>query len=259
MHWGICGSLEKTAEMKAAGWDFVEENVQGFLQAQTSDREWPGWERLQAAALPATSANCLVPGGLKITGPAVDFDALRRYMAVVVARAARTGTRVLVFGSGGARQVPEGFDRVEAVEQITTFAKMSAELAVPYGVTIVLEPLHRAECNIINTVAEGMEYVRRVNHPRFQCLVDSYHFWLENEPLENLQAAMPHIRHVHIADKDGRVAPGESGTSDYRPFFAVLKQGGYDGCIAVECKAFDIPTVGPKVLAFLKKQWAEAK
>jgi len=180
------------------------------------------------------AANCLVPGDLKITGPAVNADALKQYMTAVLKRAAKTGMTTLVFGSGGARNVPDGFDRAVAKKQIIDFLKMAAPIAQQNGVMLVAEPLNRGECNIINTVAEGMEYVTAIGSPNFKCLVDSYHFWLEEEPLSNLVIAMPSIKHVHLADKVGRTAPGESGQSDYKPFFKVLKQGGYSRRISVE-------------------------
>ena len=69
---------------------------------------------------------------------------------------------------------------------------------------------------------------------------------------------MPSIQHVHVADRDGRVAPGESGTSDYGPFFRVLKAGGYDRRIAVECRGFDPQTNGPRSLAVLQDVWSRA-
>ena len=103
-----------------------------------------------------------------------------------------------------------------------------------------------------------MKYVAAVGHPNLECLVDSYHLWMEDEPLENLRLAMPSIRHVHVADKVGRTAPGESGQSDYRPFFRVVNDGGYDGLISVEATAFDVAVSGPKVLTFLRKQGNEA-
>src|SRR5690606_15307593 len=184
-------------------------------------------------ALPIPSANVLVPGNLKITGPDANLETLRSYMTRVLTRAAKVGIRTLVFGSGGARAVPEGFDRDIARGQIIRFLQMSAPIAQANGVTIVVEHLQRGETNIINSLAEAMSYTWAVNHPAVRCLVDSYHFWTENESLDDLRNAMPLIRHVHVADKAGRVAPGLGG-GDYRPFFAVLKRGGYDGDIAVE-------------------------
>jgi sugar phosphate isomerase/epimerase len=136
---------------------------------------------------------------------------------------------------------------------------MAAELCGGAGVTLVVEPLNRGECNIINTVGEALTFVKSVNHRNFQCLVDSYHFWVENEKLEELEKAMASIRHVHVADKDGRVAPGQSPTADYRPFFRGLKRSNYQGAISVEALDFnDFQTVGKRVIAFLHRQWDEA-
>lgn len=258
MQFGICKGPEHAAAVKAAGWDFVEGNVQSMFKGESAEVDLSA---IKAAALPVPSANCLVPGSLRITGPSVDFDALRAYMTNVLERAAQTETRMLVFGSGGARNVPDGFDRAKAREQIVAFVRMSAEIAEQHDVTIVVEPLNKGECNIINSVAEGMDYVREVNHPYFKCLVDSYHFWLEDEPLSNLESAMPWIAHVHVADKVGRTAPGESGEpeqSPYREFFRVLKAGNYRGLISVESKAFDLEQDGARILEFLRDQWNNA-
>lgn len=253
---GICAGIEDAGAIKAAGWDYIEGHVQKLFAGTSVD--WSGPGSVRSAGAPVPAANCLVPGELKIVGPAVDFATLRSYMSNAVTRASQCGTTSLVFGSGVARNVPENFDRGRARQQIIDFVKMSAELARQHDVTIVAEHLNRGECNIINSVAEAMEYVRAVDHPNFQCLVDSYHFWLENEPLDNLKAAMPWIRHVHLADKDGRVAPGQSGTSDYVPFFQVLKAGGYDGRISVEAKFVDAPASYAPVLAYIKSSWNKA-
>jgi sugar phosphate isomerase/epimerase len=259
MKFGICTSIDNSQAVKDAGWDFVEESVQNLLQGLKADTEWDGAQRVGRSALPVPAANVLVPGAMKIVGPAVDFEKLRQYMGTALRRAGELRVQTLVFGSGAARTIPDGWTRDKARQQILDFIRMSAQVAEQHEVTLVAEPLNQTECNIINSVAEAMEYVRTINHPNFQCLVDSFHFWLEDEPLENLRAAMPWIRHVHLADRDGRTPPGESGLSDYRPFFRVLKEGGYDRLISVEASGFkDFAGIGPRVLAFVKKQWEEA-
>ena len=260
MHFGICTSVETAPAAKAAGWDYIEPSVQGLLQGTVSDDQWKGPERAQRCPLPMPCANLLVPAPLKITGPEANLDALKRYLETVTRRAAEIGIRTLVFGSGGARQVPDGFDRATAEDQILAFARACGEIAARHDVTIVAEPLNRQECNILNTVQESLGCVKKVNHPNFQLLVDSYHFWLEDEPLKHLAESMPWIKHVHVADKVGRVPPGESGQSDYRPLFHVLKQGHYDGNISVEG---DFPEAvirekGAQILNYLKTQWLEA-
>jgi sugar phosphate isomerase/epimerase len=259
MQFGICTSVASASAAKAAGWDFVEEHVQNFLQGLVPDSDWTGDRLAAASPLPILAANCLVPADLKITGPAADLEKLRAYMITVAARARKCAIKTLVFGSGGARNVPDGFDRARAAQQIFDFAKMAAALCAQNGVLLVAEHLNRKECNILNTVGECESLVRRVDSPAFENLVDCYHFWLENENLADLKKAMPHIRHVHVSDLAGRVAPGESAKSDFRPFFRVLKDSGYNRAISVEAIGFsDIAATGPRVLAFLKKQWDEA-
>jgi sugar phosphate isomerase/epimerase len=259
MKFGICTSVDNAATVKAAGADFVEEGVQHLLAAHVADDQWSGASRVQGSPLPVPAANSLVPGSLKITGPDAQLEALRKYMSTIFRRAGATTTRILVFGSGGARNVPDGFDRATARSQIIEFLKMCAPLAQQNSVTLVIEPLNRKECNIINSVAEAMEYVRAVAQPSIQCLVDSYHMWLEDEPVENVRSAMASIKHVHVADKVGRVPPGESGQADYRPLFSILKAGNYQGLVSIEASKFsDIAGIGPRTLAFLRQQWEEA-
>ena len=48
-------------------------------------------------------------------------------------------------------------------------------IAQSYGIVVCVEPLNRAESNFINTLQEGAEIVRRVNHPHIRLLADLYH------------------------------------------------------------------------------------
>jgi sugar phosphate isomerase/epimerase len=247
MKFGICTTPANASAAKSAGWDYVEVMVKDLMS-----------DAALSSALPITAANVLIPGDMKITGHDVDMPKLGRHMRDVCDRAKKVGLKFLVFGSGGARNVPDGFDRKHAESQILEFSRLAAETAAKSGVTIVLEPLNRGECNIINSVAEAMVLVRKINHHHFRCLVDSYHWWLEDEPLGNVDDAMQWIAHVHVADKEGRVAPGESKEADYVPLFRVLKQGGYDGQISVEAMDFDIAARGSQVLTYLKQQWKDS-
>jgi sugar phosphate isomerase/epimerase len=259
MRFGICSTVQRAGEVRWTGADFLEESVQGFLQGLIPDADWHGADAARSAGFPILAANMLVPAELKVVGPAVDFPKLEKYMATVAARARVAGLKILVFGSGGARNIPDGFDRAQAEQQIIEFSKMAAEACQKNGVTLALEPLNRKECNIINTITESAKFVKSVNHRAFRCLLDTYHFWLENEPLEAIAPVLPSIAHVHVADKDGRVAPGESGTSDYRPIFHILKRAGYNGAVSVEALGFsDFESMGKRVIAFLHRQWDEA-
>jgi len=266
---GVCTGLENAAMLKAAGWDYVEGHVQRLLQGEMADADWHVATAIRAAALPVEAANCLVPAGLKITGPEADPARLQAYMERVIRRAAEVRIETLVLGSGAARRAPEGFSHDEARAQLIRFSRMAAEMAARRGVMIVLEPHNRKECNLINSVGDALACLRAVDHPNFMCLVDSWHFWLEDDTLDAVQAALPWVRHVHLADRAGRLAPGQSITegcdgdakkgSDYRGLFGVLKQAGYDGRISAEA-AFqpDMASAAAGVLAFLRREWAAA-
>jgi sugar phosphate isomerase/epimerase len=256
LKFGLNVPVEQAGAAARAGWDFTEDVVVDLLQAEVSDAAWRGIERARRSPLPIPAANRLLPPTLKVTGPNVDLATLRRYMSIIARRAQAIGMHILVFGSGPARSVPEGFDRARARDQILDFCRMAADLCGERDVTLVVEPMHRGESNIINGVGEATEYVRAVNHPNLQCLADSYHSWLEHEPIGDIERAMRSIRHVHVADVEGRRSPGETGKHDYRGFFAALRRGGYEGVITVESTDLQqLPDGAARVLEFLRAQW----
>jgi sugar phosphate isomerase/epimerase len=258
MKLGICAPLEKVADVKAAGADFLEVMIQTLTQPTVADADWKGLEITRSSPLPILAGNVLLPGTLRVTGPDVDHAQQRAYLTTLMSRAGKCGLKTIVFGSGAARKIPEGFSVDIAWKQIISFAKIAAEAAAANGITVVAEPLNRGESNVLNSVDEGARLVQTVAHPNFQLLVDSYHFWLEEDSLEDLKRLMPLIRHVHVADKIGRVFPGESGVADYRPFFAVIKAAGYDGPISIEAMAGEVSTVGKRSLDYLRSQWNAA-
>jgi len=256
MKLGLCTPVANAPAAKVAGFDFVEENVQSLLHAhdQTVD-VWRGADLALSAPLPVPSANSMVPGHLKITGPQADSAALAKYMTIALSRARRVGITTIVFGSGAARAVPDGFSHSIAADQIVAFLRSIAPLADDNAVTIVVEHLNKKECNILNGLAEAADIVRRVNHPSVQLLFDSYHFWMDKLPISELKDNLALVRHVHLADRDARVAPGLSQTSDYRPIFNLLKSANYTGRVAIESAPFDIPTQGPQIASFVRSMW----
>jgi hypothetical protein len=96
----------------------------------------------------------------------VDVSRPAEHVERTVGRLSALGVETLVFGSGKARQVPEGFSREEALSQLVAFGRLAAEAASRTGIVVVLEPLRRQETNIINTAREGLALVDTVGLPR---------------------------------------------------------------------------------------------
>src|SRR5690606_6399534 len=97
--------------------------------------------------------------------------------------------------SGGARSYPENLSKEKAVEQIVEFLKIVAPYAEKNGITIVIEPLNKKESNIINSVAEGADFVQKINHPSIQLLADFYHMDEDNESLAEIVKYKKYIKH----------------------------------------------------------------
>ena len=236
MKLGVCAQPEAAAVLAAAGFDYMEVNVVRDLQPELPDDAVAAQlTALRDLPLPAPVANVFLPGALKLTGAAVDLAAVERYVRTAFARAAAAGIEIIVFGSGAARRVPDGFGRARAWAQLVDFGRLIGPLAVDHGVTIAVEPLNYAECNVLNTVAESAQYVRDVDHPGVRLLVDAYHWARNEEPADAIVAAGTLLVHAHIATYANRLAPGQE-PCDFAPFFAALRNADYAGALSVEAR-----------------------
>src|ERR1051326_7380845 len=140
--------------------------------------------------------NCFLPSDLKVTGPSVDAARLDRYATVAFRRAQESGISIIVFGSAGARMVPENFPATKAFEQFVEVLRRFAPLAAARGVTLTVEPLQRSECSFINTILEGVEVVERVGHRNVRLLVDIFHMARNGESPDDITRVGRHIHHV---------------------------------------------------------------
>ena len=239
MQFGVCGGAELAPIAAKAGYDYLETTVGGLLKPLEDEAAFAAaLATFQEAPLSCPVLNCFVPGSLPITGPAVDFGALQAYVTTTCERAARAAVDTIVFGSGGARRIPEGFERQRAWKQLVDFGRMVAPIAAANGVTIAVEPLNLKECNVLTTVGESADYVREVNHPAFRLLVDGYHWALDNDSVEGIVQNGSLLRHTHVATVPNRLAPGREAY-DFTTFFEALKAGGYKGRMSIEGKLED--------------------
>jgi sugar phosphate isomerase/epimerase len=253
---GVCTSIGNAAILKAGGCDYIEESVQGFLIPDRPEAEFREKARaLTGSALRVRACNSFLPGSLKSVGPEPRHDEIVAYAETAFRRARETGIGTIVFGSSGSRSIPEGFDPKEARLQFVRLLRRLGPVARKHGIVVVVEPLQRSECNFINTVAEGAAIVEEAGHPNVRLLADIYHMLRENEGPESLAAADPLLKHVHIAEKDRRTAPGVAG-DDFTPYLRALRRIGYAGAISLECRWGDLAAELPAAIEALKCQIA---
>jgi sugar phosphate isomerase/epimerase len=183
----------------------------------------------------------VAPAGLSIVSPDA---ALRRRSTAVMQRlvelCALMGGRYLVHGSPRQRSVPPGETREAALARAQECLAAAAQTARQCGVTYCIEPLSRAETDLVNTVAEAVELVQAIGSPAFRTMIDcSAAGQEEREDIPALMRRwMPtgHIAHVQVNDPDRR-GPGQ-GAMRFAPILAALREmqaaGHYDGIVAVE-------------------------
>jgi sugar phosphate isomerase/epimerase len=236
------------------GYAYVEESVGRFLMPTKSEEEFNEMLRqAQDAAIPVKACNSFIPGSLKSVGPEAVHPEILEYMETAFRRAQKAGVEYIVFGSGGSRGIPEGFSRDEARRQFIGLCSQMAPIAAKYDVVVVLEPLNTKECNFINSVLEGGEIVEEVNHPNFRLLADIYHMLMDGEGPESIEKYGHLIQHTHIAEKEGRAAPG-THNEDFSAYFKALKDVGYEGKMSIECRWEDLATQAPTAIAAMKNQ-----
>jgi sugar phosphate isomerase/epimerase len=232
---GVCTSVNNAPIVKQAGGSYVEIGINSFLVPDKDDSNFAAnLKSASESTIPVIAGNIFFPGNIKIVGPEADVDAILSYSETAMKRAKQIGIQIFVLGSGGARRIPDDFDREKATVQFVDLCKKIALIGEKYDVVVVIEPLRKQETNFIHTVRQGTEIARAVNHPNLRVLADFYHMACEEEDAQAIVEAGDLLYHCHIAEKAERTAPGIKG-DDFTPYFKALKEINYKGSISLEC------------------------
>ncbi len=114
--------------------------------------------------------------------------------------------------------------------------------AAEKGITVAVEPLNRFETYLINTVEDGVKYVKDIGMDHVGLLVDTMHANIEElDAAASFRKAMPYIKHVHISEND-RGVPG-TGHACPREIFDVFRNYGYEGYLTIEAFNLGAPSL----------------
>jgi len=260
LRFGFCAPMEHIGELEKAGCDYLEPTLAQTLSPEEAEGEIMPQLReiVSKAAIKPEAYNVFLPGDLKVVGPDVDEARQERYLSAAFARVASLGGQIVVFGSGRARNVPDGFPKETATKQVIEFLKRAAPHAAEQKITIAIEPLSVNECNFINGVPEALEICQAVNSVSVGVLSDLYHVTEQGQPYSETRAAAGYLKHVHIAGAESRRAPIPEDTGFLAEFFAVLKGINYSGRISVEGHWVDLRREATEALDTMRKAWEMA-
>jgi sugar phosphate isomerase/epimerase len=172
--------------------------------------------------------------GLQLTSP---DEGVRRRTAeylVELARCCRdVGGTLMVFGSPAQRRIPAGADKARAADYAVDTFRRAAPALADCGVTLCLEPLSPPEADFLNTCAEAVNLLDRLDFPNFLLHLDVKAMSTEDTPAtELIKRYAARTGHFHANDPNRR-GPG-FGATDFVPIFRALRDSGYRGWVSVE-------------------------
>ena len=226
----LAEKLEKAARMGAAGVELI--TTQPASLDVSVLREQLQRNGLQAAAL--ASGGMAFAARLTLLNADPSTAALaRQRLDELIALAAALGAPVVTVGSFRGRAVTE--DKPHWLDELAKILRRAGDLAAGAGVCIALEPLNRFEGDLINNVAEGLAFLKELDHPAVGLLVDTFHVNIEESswtaPFRQASQAGK-LFHVHLGDNN-RLPPGQ-GLIDFPAILATLDEISYTGWLSAE-------------------------
>lgn len=234
---GVCANHERWHIVAEAGYDYVEGNFSKVARA--SDEAFAEMKAvLDTSGLKMEATNGFFSSDFVLYSKE-DFKAVkenvRAYCEVGFSRGALLGQKVAVIGSSGARNIREGYTKEEAEKQFCEVLRICGEVGAKYGIAVTVEALNPKETNFIHTFADGLDIVRKTNHPNVKAMIDFYHHAQNGEPLETLDGTEGLLVHAHLARAD-RETPLPEDAAEIDPKIAYLKKVGYNARISLESR-----------------------
>lgn len=234
-----CGIIQQEDLVMAgeSGFDFVELSGK-YLVALNKDQYQNLISRLEQSEIQVLGINGYCPREIRIAGPGFDPVAIRQYAARCAKRAAPLGVKFIGIGSPFSRNLPSGYARSKADEELRQFLTITANEFAVYGMTVCLEALAPCYCNYINYLQEAVAIVQAVNSELVRVVVDFYNMEYLKEADLDLRPFMDWISHAHISDDDGdpfqRSFLEKSKTELHQRRIRNLYQAGYQGAVTIE-------------------------
>lgn len=129
--------------------------------------------------------------------------------------------------------VPDINKKMKMREQSLISLKELMKKAEQYDINYCLEIVNRFEQCILNTSAEGVEYLKELGSPNAKLLLDSFHMNIEEDSIgDAIRQAKGVLGHFHIGECN-RKTPG-TGRMPWNEIFTALSDIEYKGAVVME-------------------------
>ncbi len=244
--------MERIATLAASGYDYVELPLAQMMEL-SPDKFNELVEYVKSSGIRCEACNNFIPAHHPITGDKADMAKLSDYIDEALERADMLGAKSIVFGSSGAKNVPQGFPIKRAWEQIVETLRLVDAKIGKRDIRIAIEPLCKLESNIVVNAHEGLKLARDVNREKIRLLIDYYHLVMEEEDQDIIDKAKDYLQHIHLANPNGRVYPLAEDGVDYIRFLGNLKKAGYDSRVSIEAFTDNFEADAPGALTAVRR------
>lgn len=125
------------------------------------------------------------------------------------------------------------FNKARACANSVESVRVAAKGAAEYNITLMLEIVNRFEHFLLNTAAEGVVFLEKVNMPNVKLLLDCFHMNIEEDSLgQAIRFAGKHLGHLHIGECNRKV-PGK-GHMPWQDVGIALRDIGFDESVVME-------------------------
>jgi sugar phosphate isomerase/epimerase len=199
-----------------------------------------------------------LPKEVRVTERGFNVYVWMEYLTTAIGRLAELGCKTLLWDDGKSRLLPLEGEVAGLKEQFNQFVFMLCGVAEKWGITVCLEPLSPRRTNFLTTLQETVDCVALIGKQNLAVSIGLrtlYELSEGGETYDECLAYKEYIAHLHVENPtQARVltSPRPSDGFDYRSFFALVKQMGYEGIVTLPEDA-DMDS-----LQFCMKQWDTA-
>lgn len=195
-------SPQDLVEAKNIGYDYAE--FMGKYLVSLSAGEYLEIQRTaERIQMQVKGINAYCPETVKMVGPGFNPLIIMEYARQCSQRAYGLGVKFVGIGSPKSRNLPEGYSRTAALEQLKEFLKITAYEFERYNIMVCLEPLAPCYCNFINFISETVSVVEGLRLGNLGLIADFYNMEYVKEADMDLKNYRHFIKHAHISDDDG--------------------------------------------------------
>lgn len=241
MRLGCFGYVKDLDTIATAGFDCAELHIRELMSFDEGEYQIAR-TKLRDCGIPAEVFDNPIPLDSRIADPSFNLSFYHDYLQKACERAAGMGARYIVFGNGKARSLPIEGNIEAARDKFDAFFTMLLDIAALHNITILIEPLGCKLSNIVNTLPDAVEFIKKYGRHNLKTFID-YRYMVElQRPLSDIEKFEPFIRHVHLDNPTTvfpeRVVPRLDDGFDYAPFLEMLKKICYKEIISIEASVF---------------------